>query len=91
MNNEERRTIVSVTLLLVENRDGVRFCDTVSSMDESQLTVGDLAKFQFHCFHWFAAFHEILVRKLASADEATRNELQKQAEEMKRISERLET
>ena len=89
MKNDNRKTIVSVTLLLVENHDGVRFCDTVSSMDESQMSPGDVAKFQFHCFHWFAAFHEMLIRKLVNADDATREELRKQAEEIKQINERL--
>ena len=91
MQNDDRKTIVSVTLQLIETRDGVRFCDTVSSLDESVMSPGDVAKFQFHCFHWFAAFHEILIRKLANADGAMQNELRKQAEELKHIRTRLKT
>lgn len=85
---EKRKIIASVTLLLVENRDGVRFCDTNSSMDESQMSPYDVAKFQFHCFHWFAALHEILVRKLVCQHEAARKELQRQADELKQINKR---
>jgi hypothetical protein len=87
--HEKRKTIASVTLLLVENSDGVRFCDTVSAMDESQMSPYDVAKFQFHCFHWFAALHEILIRKLVYQDDIAKEKLQRQADELKQIKERL--
>jgi hypothetical protein len=82
---EGRKIIASVTLLLVENRDRVRYCDTISSIDESKMTPSDAAKFQFHCFHWFAAMQEIVIRKLVREDEVLHDELRKHAEELRLI------
>ena len=87
--NPRGKSIASVTLLLVENQDGVRFCDTVSSMDETLMTAYDVVKFQFHCLHWTAALHEILVRKLVHQGEVAKSELQNQADELKSLKERL--
>lgn len=88
--SEKRKIIASVTLLLVENREGVRYCDTVSSLDESTMTPYDTAKFQFHCVHWFAALHQIVVRKLVHQNDVLVNELKNHAEALKQIEQRLD-
>ena len=82
----DRKIIASVTLVLVENRDGVRYCDTISSIDESKMTPCDVAKFQFHCFHWFAAMHEIVIRKLIHEDDLLRDELRQHASELREVN-----
>ncbi len=45
------------------------------------MTPYDTAKLQFHCFHWFAALHEILVRKLVCENGQVREQLVKHQEE----------
>lgn len=87
--SNERKTIASVTLLLLENRDGVRYCDTISAIDEAKMTPYDVAKFQFHCFHWFAAMHEILVRKMVHENAMVEDALRKHEGELRQLNERL--
>ena len=85
----QTKIIASVTLRLVENRGGVRYCDTVSSLDESAMTPYDVAKFQFHCFHCFAALHEIVIRKLVHANGQACEQLNKHQAEIDQLLKQL--
>ena len=84
------KNIASVTVKLLETRDGVRYCDTNSVFDETQMPTDDIAKFQFHCLHWFAAMQQLLVLKLGYQHDRVQQELRRQADELKLVNLRVQ-
>jgi len=87
--SSKREAIVSVTFSLVQNADGVRYWEPMSGLDESKLTVEDLAKFQYHLLHWHAAMQETLVRFLMKDREEQAREAQRVTGELGQLCERL--
>ena len=85
----KREAIVSVTFSLVQNTDGVRYWEPMSGLDESKLTVEDVAKFQYHLLHWHAAMQETLVRFLMKDRDEQARDSENLSAELRQLGERV--
>ena len=85
----KREAIVSVTFSLVQNADGVRYWEPMSGLDESKLTVEDVAKFQYHLLHWHAAMQETLVRFLMKDRDEQARDSEKVSAGLRQLYERV--
>jgi uncharacterized coiled-coil protein SlyX len=83
------KSIVSVTFNLLQTSDGARFWEPMSGLDESELTVEDVAKFQYHLLHWHAAMQESLVRYLQKHRCQHEKELARLAAEFKELADKV--
>jgi len=87
--SSKQEAIVSVTFSLVQNADGVRYWEPMSGLDESKLTVEDVAKFQYHLLHWHAAMQETLVRFLMKHRDEQARQSENVSAELRQLCERL--
>jgi len=87
--SSKQEAIVSVTFSLVQNADGVRYWEPMSGLDESKLTVEDVAKFQYHLLHWHAAMQETLVRVLMKHRDEQGREAERITAELGQLCERI--
>ena len=85
----KRDSIVSLTFSLVQTADGARFWEPLSGLDESKLTVEDVAKFQYHLLHWHAAMQGVLVRLVTQAQDRQAHELALLTGEVQGLSEQV--